>query len=58
MEALLYVSLALSNYSGRLSEVLGGPHHLDNDRAKLRESAATRGKVSTPDGSTTSPAIW
>ena len=54
MEALLYVSLALSNYSGRLSEVSGGPHHLDNEEAEIRESAATAGKVSMPDGSTTS----
>jgi hypothetical protein len=54
MEALLYVSLALSNYSGRLSEVLGGPHHLDKEEAKIGESAATGEKVSMPDGSTTS----
>jgi hypothetical protein len=32
--------------------VLGGPHQLDSDRVKLRESAAIWGKGSTPDGNT------
>src|ERR671914_2098285 len=32
---------------------LGGPHHLDNEGAKIRESTATSGKVSVPNGNTT-----
>ena len=34
-------------------EALGGPHHLDNEGAKIREATATSGKVSVPDGNTT-----